>query len=353
VLEFLEVWGWCGVDLFLVLSAYLITSLLLIEHERRGSISLRSFYLRRILRIWPLYYMMTTFGFFVLPTLAIGAPALGSPGWWRLMHYHFLPYYTLFGNYSSGAHGYPGVPTLGHLWTVTLEEQFYIVWPVLLSLMLRLRRRAPLWGILALLLAGSIVLRLHLFDRAPHPYVWTNTLARLDPLIFGIVVALWRQTHSPKLGWLGPLLKLTLGVGCISAIALGPHIETQSQSIVWQFLAVAGGFALILDAVLPLGRNPLSWFLSRRPLVWLGKLTYGLYVYHIISLEAGGIIVQAVQRHWWADSPLMALLLRSLVSFAITVTIAAISYRFFESFFLRLKDKFSRVKSRPVDQTLA
>jgi peptidoglycan/LPS O-acetylase OafA/YrhL len=142
-------------------------------------------------------------------------------------------------------------------------------------------------------------------------------------------------------------------VGCISAIALGPHIETQSQSIVWQFLAVAGGFALILDAVLPLGRNPLSWFLSRRPLVWLGKLTYGLYVYHIISLEAGGVIVQAVQRHWWADSPLMALLLRSLVSFAITVTIAAISYRFFESFFLRLKDKFSRVKSRPVDQTLA
>ena len=72
-LEFLEHFGWFGVDLFLVLSAYLITSLLLIEYARHHDISLRGFYLRRILRIWPLYYLMTCIGFFLLPWLGVFA----------------------------------------------------------------------------------------------------------------------------------------------------------------------------------------------------------------------------------------------------------------------------------------
>jgi peptidoglycan/LPS O-acetylase OafA/YrhL len=346
-LAFLELWGWCGVDLFLVLSAYLITSLLLIEHEKYHAISLGGFYLRRILRIWPLYYLVTTIGFFLMPWLGLFADPLNSPGHARLMKDHFLAYYTLFGNYSSGAHFYPQVRTLGHLWTVTLEEQFYIVWPLILSLMLRLRRVA-LWGLIAALLVGTVCLRLHYVGRSHHPFIWTNTLTRLDPLLMGIALALWRRTHPPRPGWLIPTVKLAFGVLAVVSISWGPLVETQSRSIAWQFLATASGFALILDAVLPLGRNPISWFLSRRPLVWLGKLTYGLYVYHILGLDFGRMLVDSLEQHHWIKTLPAVLILRSVVGFALTVAVAAISYRFFESFFLRLKDKISRVKSRPV-----
>jgi Predicted acyltransferases len=352
VFGFLEHWGWCGVDLFLVLSAYLITSLMLIEYEKHHAISLRGFYLRRILRIWPLYYLMTSIGFFLMPALGLFADPLQSAGHAKLMKDHFLAYYTLFGNYSSGIHGYPSVPTLAHLWTVTLEEQFYIVWPLILSLMLR-TRKAALWGLLGVLLVGSICLRLHFVGHAPHPFIWTNTLARLDPLLLGIAIALWRRVHPPQPGWLVPTLKLALGGVAIAAIALAPGIETQSRNIAWQFLATALGFALILDAVLPLGRNPISWFLSRRPLVWLGKLTYGLYVYHILGIQFGGMLVDTLEKHHWIKAQAVSLVSRSVVSFALTVAVAAISYWLFESFFLRLKEKFSRVKSRPVGKALA
>jgi peptidoglycan/LPS O-acetylase OafA/YrhL len=346
-LTFLQDWGWCGVDLFLVLSAYLITSLLLIEHEKYHAISLRGFYLRRILRIWPLYYLMATIGFFLMPWLGLFAEPLNSASHAKLMKDHFLAYYTLFGNYSSGAHGYPPVWTLAHLWTVTLEEQFYIVWPLILSLMLRLRR-AALWALIPALLVGTICLRLHYVGHSRHPFIWTNTLTRLDPLLMGIALALWRRTHPPRPGWLIPILKLALGVGAVVSISWAPPIETQSRNIAWQFLATAAGFALILDAVLPLGRNPLSWFLSRRPLVWLGKLTYGLYVYHILGLQFGGLLVAPLQRHHWVKTEAAVLGSHALISFALTVAVAALSYRFFESFFLRMKDKLSRVKSRPV-----
>jgi peptidoglycan/LPS O-acetylase OafA/YrhL len=351
-LTFLQNWGWCGVDLFLVLSAYLITSLLLIEHEKYRAISLRGFYLRRILRIWPLYYLMASIGFFLMPWLGMFADPLNSASHAKLMKDHFLAYYTLFGNYSCGAHSYPSVWTLAHLWTVTLEEQFYIVWPLILSLMLRLRR-AALWGLIAALLVGTICLRLHYVGHSRHPFIWTNTLTRLDPLLMGIAIALWRRAHPPRPGWLIPMLKLALGVVAIVSISWGPGIETQSRNVVWQFFATAGGFALILDAVLPLGRNPISWVLSRQPLVWLGKLTYGLYVYHILGLQFGGMLVGWLQGHHWVEAQAAVLVSQSVVSFALTVAVAAISYRFFESFFLRMKDKMSRVKSRPVRDSLA
>jgi peptidoglycan/LPS O-acetylase OafA/YrhL len=348
IFDFLESFGWCGVDLFLVLSAYLITSLLLIEYQRHHSISLRGFYLRRILRIWPLYYLMTSIGFFMLPWLAIFAFPFHSPQHAELMKNHFVAYCTLFGNYSSGAHGYPTVDTLSHLWTVTLEEQFYIVWPLTLSLLLRIRTGA-VWIVLPVLLVGTVTFRMHLIGHAPHPYIWTNTLARLDPLLVGIAVAIWRQTHPARPGWLIPTIKLVVGVLAVSAISFGPPIQTQSRNIGWQFLATAGGFGLILDSTLSLARNPFARLLSQRPLVWLGKLTYGLYVYHVLGLQMGGELVHFLQRHKITTTVAWSTILGSTVSLALTIAIAAFSYRFFESFFLRLKERFSRVKSRPVE----
>jgi peptidoglycan/LPS O-acetylase OafA/YrhL len=348
VLDFLERRGWFGVDLFLVLSAFLITSLLLIEHERYGAISLRGFYLRRILRIWPLYYLMTLVGFFLLPWLSLFAMPLDSPQHAQLMRDHFLAYCTLFGNFSSGAHGYPTVPTLAHLWTVTLEEQFYIVWPLTLSIFLRLRKQA-LWALLLASLAGTIALRMHLVGGRPHPYIWTNTFARLDPLIIGIAIALWRKVHPGRPGWIAPVAKFLLGAAVIASTNLGPEIQTQSRSIGWEFLATAVGCGLVLDALLASGNNPLRWLFARRPMVWLGKLTYGLYVYHVLGLEMGQEVVTFLQNRRILTGAASGLVGQSIAGLVITIIIAAESYRLFESFFLRQKDRFSRIKSRPIE----
>jgi peptidoglycan/LPS O-acetylase OafA/YrhL len=352
IFGFIELWGWCGVDLFLVLSAYLITTLLLIEHEREGAISLRGFYLRRILRIWPLYYLMCLVGFLILPWFGLFAPVIGSPQHSQLIKTHLLPYLTLFGNFSSGSHWYPMVWTLAHLWTVTLEEQFYIVWPLILIFSLHFLGR-KIWVLLLLLLLGTIGLRLYFRGHTSHPFIWTHTLSRLDPLLMGIALALWRKSHPLHPGWLVPVIKFTLGIVTVWLVSMGPVIETQSSAVVWQFFATALGFVLILDAILSSNRNPLAWIFSGRPLVWLGKLTYGLYVYHILGIQFGSLLSDWVRPQRWIKSHEGVIVLRLSIAFALTVLIAAISYRFFESFFLRLKDKFSSVKSRPVGKVVS
>ncbi len=343
----LQQFGWCGVDLFLVLSAFLITTLLLLEYDRHKDISVRGFYLRRMLRIWPLYYLMTAASFYLFPLLEFYAPPWASVHHVGMIKEYALPYFTLFGNYAAGAKGYPPVMTLAVLWTVTLEEQFYLVWPLLFWALLRVRR-GFWWITLGALLALSVGLRMYLRTHTAHPYIWTYTPARLDPLLMGIAVAIWRHRHAARPGWLFPALKTLLGGAIVGTITLGPGIETHSKWVVWQFLATAVGFALILDAVLSLQRNPFSWILSRRPLVWLGKLTYGLYVYHIVGMQLADRLIRVLHPAHWPKTPAVSALLRFTLALGLTLLLAALSYRLFESHFLRLKDRFSRVKSRPV-----
>jgi peptidoglycan/LPS O-acetylase OafA/YrhL len=202
---------------------------------------------------------------------------------------------------------------------------------------------------LPVLLVGTVAFRMHSIGHAPHPYIWTNTLARLDPLLVGIAIALWRHTHPAKPGWLIPAIKLAIGTAAVGTLALGLPIQSQSKDIGWEFLATAFGFGLILDSTLSLEKNPFARLLAQRPLVWLGKLTYGLYVYHVIALQLGSELVQYLLRRHIIASAKVAVSLHSLLALAITIILAAVSYRFFESFFLRLKERFSRVKSRPVE----
>ena len=112
---------------FFVLSGFLITYLLLAEEARTGAISIRAFYLRRILRIWPLYYLLVLCGFLLLPhvsLLGLPIPPVHEHSWWL----EFALYMTVFPNLAVP------VPYLAHLWSIGVEEQFYILWPILLVL---------------------------------------------------------------------------------------------------------------------------------------------------------------------------------------------------------------------------
>jgi len=117
--------GKIAVICFFVLSGFLITYLLLAEERHTGSISTRDFYARRILRIWPLYYVLVLAAFFVFPRIPVFAGALKFPEESRARS--FFLYMSIFPNLAAP------FPYLGHLWSIGVEEQFYIAWPLLLK----------------------------------------------------------------------------------------------------------------------------------------------------------------------------------------------------------------------------
>lgn len=338
LLQKVQEFGWMGVDLFLVLSAFLITNLLLLERERYGRISLKDFYVRRTLRIWPLYYFMVLIGFVVSPLLG---GDMRDPETLTLLKQHLAPYLIFLGNVSAGFFGYADSRYLSHLWTISLEEQFYILWPLLLCMVVAKRRL--LYVSLGALLCLAIYLRAYgvLVD-APHPLIWTNLLTRLDPLVLGCLLAIYRMKHVSDGRF--DHLKLLSGFVLIGMVAISPSVEQQTWHILWQYFAVALGFSLIVDSSISKRIYFQDLVLSSRVLVFLGKLCYGLYVYHLFGINIGKKITKNFHfEHGMALEYLVAF----SISLLVTIMTAWISYQLIERQFLKLKNRFTRIQSRP------
>ena len=308
--------GAFGVDLFFCLSAYLITELLLRERRSRGRLDVGAFYARRVLRIWPLYYAALL--------LAVLLPGPEMPA------RHAVAFALLVGNWSAAAWGFPA-SWAAPLWSVSIEEQFYLAWPLVVA---RLdERRLALVALLLLAIASATRVILAA-GGAAHPAVWTNTLARLDPIALGALLALVLRGRAPMLG-LAARAALLVG-GLIALVATRRWLALDG----WEALAtypVAGlASAALLVGVLG-GDDRMPW-LRWRPLVWLGRISYGLYVVHRLAIDLAwqGTLRGIVPA--WAG-PVVAL--------ALSVAIAAASYRWLESPFLRLKQRFTYVRSTP------
>ena len=172
-----------GVDLFFALSAYLITELLLRERERTGQIHLWAFYVRRSLRIWPLYFVFVIFAATLEPWIIPG---------WHLVWPYTLGYLTFMGNWMIVLRDALPASSALILWTVSIEEQYYIVWPLILR-NLSLERLPRIAGILWL---GGILMRVFLVAQgASMTSINFNTISRLDPIAVGILIA-WRFHHG-------------------------------------------------------------------------------------------------------------------------------------------------------------
>jgi len=317
--------GAYGVDLFFALSAYLITSLLLRERSATGALDLRGFYVRRILRIWPLYLAFVAFA-------AIFAALV--PGQHLPMKY-VVGYSLLAGNWIYAFYGLPA-SFATPLWTVSIEEQFYLAWPLALRKASVRTMAAIALGLLAVANAWRVWLAV---TAAPVERIEYNTFTRLDPIAFGILIALFghklpcftRQQRAAMLGggvatWVAVFaFTVTFGVSTVTTwrMALG-HPFTALASVV-VLLSVLGSQ---------------HGFLRNQGLLYLGKISYGLYVLHEFAHFCAMRIVPA-------STPGMVLA-QSIVGLALTIVLAAASYRWLESPFLRLKERFAHVQSRPV-----
>lgn len=330
--------GWVGVQLFFVLSGYLITTLLLREERRYGRVDLKAFWVRRILRIWPLYYLIVGIGFLVYP-MAVGQ--FGTEGHRALVATHLLPFLTFTGNWSMAFHGPANYDMLGVLWSVCVEEQFYVACPLLIAWL------APRWRIPLVVAAivGSMLYRGWLAaGGASSLAIQFNTLAQVDTLFSGVLLALLlgpspesrpNARRAARIGqWLAPV---ALG-WLICRPDLGREIPARW---VWDYAAfwLASAF-LIATAVLHDGWLRAS--LADPRLVMLGRISYGLYMYHEIAFAMRAPL--SSMAGWFPNNTATF----AVLTLAMTIGLAATSYRWFERPFLSLKVAWTRVASRPI-----
>ncbi|HEV8181053.1 MAG TPA: acyltransferase [Candidatus Angelobacter sp.] len=317
--------GAYGVDLFFALSAYLITSLLLRERAATGALDLRGFYLRRILRIWPLYLAFVAFAA-IFAALVPGQP---------LPMKYVVGYSLLAGNWIYAFYGLPA-SFATPLWTVSIEEQFYLAWPLAL-------RKATV-RTMAIIAVGILVVangwRVWLaVTAAPVERIEYNTFTRLDPIAFGILIALFGHklpsfTRLQRVALLCGGAATWVAVFAFTVTGQALTVTTWRMALGHPIMALASVAVLlsVLGSQNRLLRNP--------TLLYLGKISYGLYVLHEFAHFCAIRLVHA-------STPGMVVA-QSIVGLALTILLAAASYRWLESPFLKLKERFAHVQSRPV-----
>jgi len=317
--------GAFGVSLFFVLSSYLITELLLREKQLIGTLDIRSFYIRRILRIWPLYFAFLALAV-ALQWIVPGQHVTLRAGVW----FSFLA-----GNWFIVFHGFPS-SVIFPLWSVSIEEQFYITWPAVV-------RKVSETGMLLFaggLLAAATVARIYLgMDHALEGDVWCNTFVQLDPIAAGILIAVLLKGEIPRLSRLARVAMMLAGITALAFGSLYFGIKNDpltTARIVLGYPSVAIGGALLLLSVLRYRTSG-----GNRALIYLGRISYGLYVFHVLGL--------LISDHTVPDqtASLFRYSLRVGVALAATIAMAAVSYRWLETPFLSLKQRFTHVLSRP------
>jgi len=322
-----------GVVCFFCLSGFLITYLLLEETERTGTILVRKFYMRRILRIWPLYYLIVALGFVLLPLTdaLLTGPQWVLPGHTPLKITLFL---LLVPNLVWVTFG--PMPLVSPLWSVGVEEQFYLLWPALM----RVLRGRVLIGILGVIVVMLCVrYAIPWSDDEPRSvhsivarFLWT---LKLECMATGALAAYWlHENVRPALSILyHPLMQLAalllIGVSLWQGRNYG-----ELDNLVW-----GSAFAVV---ILNLSSNPRSLLRLENPVLdYLGRISFGIYVYHSFAIIGVLLVLRNLVR---TEGVLFNCLVYGL-SIALTILLATISYRYYESPFLRLKRRLMVVES--------
>jgi len=332
-------YGMWGVDLFFVLSGYLITGLLADTRESTKYYS--SFYMRRTLRIFPLYYGVIFVLVFLIPrgfleSYAPEALQIRSVQPW-LWSYLTNVYVAKEGSFYV-------LPYVSHFWTLAIEEHFYLLWPLIVRLA---SRRAAIFVAIALSLAALASRIVLAFTVSNDLWAQVFTLCRLDTLCMGAAFALW--VRGPE-GWVvlrRAVKGLPFVVGAMLALMLLPSqgVSHQVTLALKEFLLAIFCAIFVSASAWPSGWQPMRAVLRWRPLMLMGKYSYGLYIFHAmigayIGLH-GGVA-------YFADlvgSHTGGLFLQALVSSLLSVLIAVASYHLYETPFLRLKRLFKAESS--------
>lgn len=326
-----------GVPVFFLLSAFLITELLLRERERTGRIHIKAFYMRRILRIWPLYFV----AFFGLAMLNRFVPGVGSndPLAWLAFTFFAGNWYILHHGWIAGA--------VDPLWSISVEEQFYIVIPLLAAF--AGRRAVAIASYILLALAYITVLLYALHPTVGDNGEWTNSFLQFQFFCAGTLLALVLRGRLITMALPIRILGFVLGFGCwfTAFLCFGvqswePH-PTPLGAVAGWILVLAGSVIFFLSALGMPARFIPRW------LAYLGRISYGLYVVHSLVFFLTFEKALPYLRRSFPGLALPAALRNSawtLVVLALSIALASLSFHYFERPFLRLKKRFTFIAAR-------
>lgn len=311
--------GGFGVEIFFVLSGFLITYLMLQEKKKWGKINIKHFFIRRSLRIWPLYFVLIA-----LTPLIVHYSQMDDPDYWPNL---------LFVNNFHAINIQNWQFPFGHFWSICVEEHFYLFWPFLLAFI----SVKHWWKIFVAVLILSMSVRFYYYfqrDTMAWWPIYLNTFCRIDTLAFGALIALykdaWVSYFKPYMKWIGLMAFLLL----LYKLIVHHHIlyDTIYQVVFekYEYLLLIGTIMLTWSLE---GQNNYRSFL--KPFYYLGKISFGIYMFHNVLFA---IIYKIFLYRWeMGDSALMFW----LVYLVLTLLLSSLSYHFLEKPFLKLKHKFS------------
>jgi peptidoglycan/LPS O-acetylase OafA/YrhL len=338
VLSFLSrVFGfsWVGVDLFFALSGFLITGILTDSKLKKHYF--RSFYGRRILRIFPLYYGLLVLAFFVLPLIGAGAHVPQSS---RIF------FWTYTSNFYFEVTGWTTDNYLSHLWTLAIEEQFYLVWPLVIFFVTSKEtlRSCLLWAFLSISLIRCILF----FAGVDFNALYLNTVTHCDALILGGYLALSVRSRMPgALKGLRPcgsvvasMVIVTLFLADFGGFVPGwdalPEMAFSRSVLMFSFLAIL--FVWLIYVATNQSSGRIFHFFSHPILRWFGKYSYALYVLHVPL----AFLILRSQVSWLSSVPSFAELELFFLYFGGCILSAFLSWHLYEKHFLKLKRYFPR-----------
>jgi peptidoglycan/LPS O-acetylase OafA/YrhL len=284
--------GWVGVDIFFVLSGFLITGILWDGRDQEKYFS--RFYGHRVLRIWPVYLIMLSFVFLVIPLLkkVVGGSLMEIPrdplGPWV----YLLMIQNLFASSLSGSN------FLRVTWSLAIEEQFYLVWPALIRI---LSRRAILLCFLTGVVSEPLIRVWAVHNGLTQAAIYENPLTHGDGLLCGAVVAVWLRCAKPKRSsLLFSGAALMIAGTCLFAPAFSIDASNQyAPALVFTGAAVAStGLLLVALVSENLGLVLRRTFFMNRTLAFFGFISYGLYLYHYVIFRFAGSERLAAKLDW-------------------------------------------------------
>lgn len=319
--------GNIGVNFFFVLSGFLITFLLMKEKEQNDEIDVVSFWMRRVLRIWPLYFFCVFFGFQVFPILKsyFGQTPNETA--------HLISYFTFSNNFDLIRNGLPDASILGVLWSIAIEEQFYLVWPILLAI-LPVKMYKYLF---ALVIIVSLVFRVFNNNYIMSEFHTLSCIGDMAVGAFGAYIA-----HNER--WKEKIVafsKLQIVLIYVSFFTLflfrGEILQSNPVINVFDRLIIAI-FALLIILEQNYAKNSLFKLSKFKTISGLGIVSYGLYCLHAVGI----LITITLTRLFHINNNLWeVLILETAMSLALTILLSKISYNYFEVIFLRKKNEWA------------
>jgi peptidoglycan/LPS O-acetylase OafA/YrhL len=326
ILSFGEAGGRLGVIFFFVLSGFLITYLMFIEQKNTDKIGMKNFYTRRVLRIWPLYFFTLFIGFCVYPFLV--ASHGGDP------HENASPLlYSLFSaNFDHIYNGFPTCHMLGVQWSVSVEEQFYLIWPLIVIIFSKHKFFPYILCVLILISESFSFLMTNRLNAVDYHF-----LTCLRYLTFGALLSYFCFNKEEKVIEFVSSISIKMNkliyVVCLVVLFLQNTITGFFPNYIYMYHIVPVLFFGYIIVEQNFSRTSFYKIKNFPTLTWLGKISYGLYLTHMIAISIViGLFTNGEEY----------VLLKDILTIGIAILISALSFYTLEKYFLSLKTKLSK-----------